>query len=101
MPVRKLLKSKPVIIAGTATLANKLMQKTKSGRKRRRSKTVSLATTALLVGSAVAAIRWFTDPILGESRRRMIKGKVQPQSHNGQAPEITIPESEPTPTPNI
>jgi len=101
MSVKKFLKSKPVLVAGAATLVGKINKRGK--KKQRKAKFLSLASGALAIGAAVGVLRWFTDPVLGESRRQKLFGKSQSDSlhsvGNGKAEDITI--SEPAPQPSI
>ncbi len=100
MSVRKILKSKPVILAGAATLASKI--KSRGRKKQRRAKVLSLVTGTLVIGMAIGVARWLTDPVLGESRRQKLFGKQKSDPlhsvDNGKA-DVKIPE--PTPEPSI
>lgn len=99
----RILRSKPVLFAGGAALVNKIAKSRRA--ERRKSRTSKLLSGLLLAGVTGGAIKYFKDPILGTKRREKVLGLIGRSKSNGddwqpvhRQPDITIPESTPTPT---
>lgn len=101
----KIIRSKPVVLAGGAALVNEILKRKNRKKNRRRTfGTVAGITGGLLVAGLVT--KYFTDPVMGQQRRKNLVHKLpgkrdgEPQSNGEWTAErpssISIPSGTPS-----
>lgn len=103
--MRKIIRSKPVVLAGGAALVNEILKRKNRKKNRRRTfGTVAGVTGGVLVAGLIT--KFFTDPVMGQQRRKNLlhklpgKGLGEPQTNgewNAERPSsISIPSETPS-----